>query len=115
MDLDKALEELGQEGITKLILDLRNNPGGLLNQAVEVTDRFLNRENLIVYTKGRSEDQNMRFTSQEKPGQSGDDRFKWPSSHASSRQSSFPSSFFQDIPAENANPSSDRISLSNAF
>ncbi|MZG31327.1 MAG: peptidase S41, partial [Nitrospinae bacterium] len=48
------------------ILDLRNNPGGLLNQAVEVTDRFLNRENLIVYTKGRSEEQNMRFTSHDK-------------------------------------------------
>ncbi|MZG31326.1 MAG: S41 family peptidase, partial [Nitrospinae bacterium] len=59
-DLDKALDDLGKEGITKLILDLRNNPGGLLNQAVEVTDRFLNRENLIVYTKGRSEEQNMR-------------------------------------------------------
>ena len=66
VDLDKALDELGEEGITKLILDLRNNPGGLLNQAVEVTDRFLNRENLIVYTKGRSEDQNMRFTSHDK-------------------------------------------------
>ena len=66
VDLDKALGELGEEGITKLILDLRNNPGGLLNQAVEVTDRFLNRENLIVYTKGRSEDQNMRFTSHDK-------------------------------------------------
>ena len=65
-DLDKALEELGQKGITKLILDVRNNPGGLLNQAVEVTDRFLNRENLIVYTKGRSDEQNMRFTSHDK-------------------------------------------------
>ncbi len=65
-DLDKALDDLGKEGITKLILDLRNNPGGLLNQAVEVTDRFLNRENLIVYTKGRSEEQNMRFTSHDK-------------------------------------------------
>ena len=66
LDLDKALSELNEEGITKLILDLRNNPGGLLNQAVEVTDRFLNRENLIVYTKGRSEEQNMRFTSHDK-------------------------------------------------
>lgn len=62
-DLDKALAELGKKGIAKLILDLRNNPGGLLNQAVEVTDRFLSRENLIVYTKGRSDEQNMRFTS----------------------------------------------------
>jgi carboxyl-terminal processing protease len=65
-DLDKALEELGGKGITKLILDVRNNPGGLLNQAVEVTDRFLNKENLIVYTKGRSDEQNMRFTSHDK-------------------------------------------------
>ncbi|MBC8283212.1 MAG: S41 family peptidase, partial [Nitrospinae bacterium] len=65
-DLDKALSELGKKGITKLILDVRNNPGGLLNQAVEVTDRFLNRENLIVYTKGRSDEQNMRFTSHDK-------------------------------------------------
>jgi carboxyl-terminal processing protease len=65
-DLDKALEELRGKGITKLILDVRNNPGGLLNQAVEVTDRFLNKENLIVYTKGRSDDQNMRFTSHDK-------------------------------------------------
>ena len=65
-DLDKALTDLGKKGITKLILDVRNNPGGLLNQAVEVTDRFLNRENLIVYTKGRSDEQNMRFTSHDK-------------------------------------------------
>ena len=65
-DLDKALADLKQKGITKLILDVRNNPGGLLNQAVEVTDRFLNKENLIVYTKGRSNEQNMRFTSHDK-------------------------------------------------
>ena len=65
-DLDQALADLKQKGITKLILDVRNNPGGLLNQAVEVTDRFLNKENLIVYTKGRSNEQNMRFTSHDK-------------------------------------------------
>ena len=65
-DLDKALAELEKKDISKLILDLRNNPGGLLNQAVEVADRFLNRENLIVYTKGRSDEQNMRFTSHDK-------------------------------------------------
>ena len=41
--LDNALAELKQKGVTKLILDVRNNPGGLLNQAVEVTDRFLNK------------------------------------------------------------------------
>jgi carboxyl-terminal processing protease len=65
-DLDKALSYLRNKNITKLILDVRNNPGGLLNQAVEVTDRFLGNENLIVYTKGRMEDQNSRFTTHEK-------------------------------------------------
>ena len=65
-DLDKALAYLRNKNITKLVLDVRNNPGGLLNQAVEVSDRFLGNENLIVYTKGRTEEQNMRFTTNDK-------------------------------------------------
>lgn len=63
-DLDNAIMELEKGNMEKLILDLRNNPGGLLNQAVEVSDRFLPQENLIVYTQGKTEDQNMRFTTQ---------------------------------------------------
>ncbi len=63
-DLDNAILELEKGNMEKLILDLRNNPGGLLNQAVEVSDRFLPQENLIVYTQGKTEDQNMRFTTQ---------------------------------------------------
>jgi carboxyl-terminal processing protease len=43
-----------------LILDLRNDPGGLLEQAVRVSDEFL-KSGLIVYTEGRSKQQNMRF------------------------------------------------------
>jgi len=50
--------------IKGLILDLRNNPGGLLNQAVLIADFFL-KEGLIVYTKGRLEDQNMAFHARE--------------------------------------------------
>ena len=65
-DLDKALSYLRNKNITKLILDVRNNPGGLLNQAVEVSDRFLGNGNLIVYTKGRIKDQNSRFTTHDK-------------------------------------------------
>ncbi|MCH8208878.1 MAG: S41 family peptidase, partial [Nitrospinae bacterium] len=65
-DLDKALSEFQNKNVKKLVLDLRNNPGGLLNQAVEVTDRFLKVENLIVYTQGRTEDQNMSFTTHER-------------------------------------------------
>ena len=65
-DLDKALSFFKNKNVTKLILDVRNNPGGLLNQAVEVSDRFLGNENLIVYTKGSTEEQNMRFTTHTK-------------------------------------------------
>jgi len=65
-DLDQALSYLRNKNVTKLVLDVRNNPGGLLNQAVEVSDRFLGNENFIVYTKGRTEDQNSRFTTHDK-------------------------------------------------
>ncbi len=65
-DLDKALSFFRNKNVTKLILDVRNNPGGLLNQAVEVSDRFLGNENLIVYTKGSTEKQNLRFTTHNK-------------------------------------------------
>lgn len=68
-DLDKVLSEFQTKKVKKLILDLRNNPGGLLNQAVEVSDRFLEVENLIVYTQGRTEDQNMRFTTHTRKNQ----------------------------------------------
>ncbi|MEJ2672267.1 MAG: S41 family peptidase [Deltaproteobacteria bacterium] len=51
-----------------LILDLRNDPGGLLEQAVRVSDDFL-KSGLIVYTEGRSRHQNMRFYA--RPDQEG--------------------------------------------
>jgi carboxyl-terminal processing protease len=60
-DLRKALEQLEAESpLQGLVLDLRNDPGGLLDQAVEVSDEFLD-EGLIVYTGGRLENQQMRF------------------------------------------------------
>jgi len=72
-DLDKVLDEFRAKQVKKMVLDLRNNPGGLLSQAVEVSDRFLNPENLIVYTQGRTEEQNMRFTTHDRV-----DRVKYP-------------------------------------
>jgi carboxyl-terminal processing protease len=61
-DLRQALAKLEEENqpMKGLILDLRNNPGGLLDQAVKVSDEFLN-EGLIVYTGGRLKSQDMRF------------------------------------------------------
>jgi carboxyl-terminal processing protease len=62
-DLEKGLSELekaSKGGLKGLVLDLRNNPGGLLDQAVKVADKFL-ETGLIVYTDGRIENQKMRF------------------------------------------------------
>ena len=55
-ELEKALESLNKEKINSLILDLRNNPGGLLNTAIEVTNHFLPTGKLVVYIKGRNEE-----------------------------------------------------------
>jgi carboxyl-terminal processing protease len=63
-DIDAVLEKLSKEGMTSLILDLRNNPGGLLDEAVKVTGKFIEKGNLIVYTKGRLASQNLEFVSE---------------------------------------------------
>jgi carboxyl-terminal processing protease len=55
-DLARALRQLRKEDITALILDLRNNPGGLLNSAVDVSGQFLDNESMVVYIQGRSGD-----------------------------------------------------------
>ena len=52
-DLSKALGDLEKENMNSLILDMRNNPGGLLNSAVDVTSFFLPADKLIVYIKDR--------------------------------------------------------------
>jgi carboxyl-terminal processing protease len=62
-ELEEALRDLEEQKVTGLLLDLRNNPGGLLNQAVEVVDKFVGKDQLIVSTQGRVRNQNMRFSS----------------------------------------------------
>ncbi|MFQ5894361.1 MAG: S41 family peptidase, partial [Nitrospinota bacterium] len=52
-ELERALSQLEGERVRGVILDLRNNPGGLLRQAVEVSDKFLEGGALIVFTRGR--------------------------------------------------------------
>ncbi|PYJ23505.1 MAG: carboxyl-terminal protease [Verrucomicrobia bacterium] len=52
-ELSKALEELQKQGMQALILDLRNNPGGLLNSAVDVCAQFLPPNTKVVSTQGR--------------------------------------------------------------
>jgi len=62
-DLDKALEQMQQKGpLTGLVLDLRNNPGGVLRGAVDVSDAFIS-EGIIVSTKGRLASSQMSFAA----------------------------------------------------
>jgi carboxyl-terminal processing protease len=55
-DLSAAMESLAKENINALILDLRNNPGGLLNSAVDVSSRFLQSGKLVVFIKDKKGD-----------------------------------------------------------
>lgn len=62
-DLKNSIKELLKESMLKgLVLDLRNNPGGLLDASVKVVDIFLDK-GIIVSTKGRLKDQNMEFSA----------------------------------------------------
>jgi carboxyl-terminal processing protease len=65
-ELGRALKDLKGKGMRKLIFDLRGNPGGALDQAIRVANRFLPRGDLIVYTRGRvpNSDQDYRATEQ---------------------------------------------------
>lgn len=63
-DIGASLTGLSKQGMEAFILDLRNNPGGLLDVAVKVTEKFIEKGKMIVYTKGRKPDQSLKFTSQ---------------------------------------------------
>ncbi len=58
--LDRELASLVEQGAQALVIDLRNNPGGLLSSAIEVSQKFLNRSDIIVSTQGRRDDQTYR-------------------------------------------------------
>ena len=65
-DLADALQKLNKENkhpLNGLILDMRNNPGGLLNSAVAVSAAFLEKGDLVVYTEGRAADSKMHLTT----------------------------------------------------
>ena len=66
-DVAKALKSLVEENkgkqLSGLVLDLRNDPGGLLDQAVRISDHFIENGKLIVYTEGREKESRMQFTA----------------------------------------------------
>jgi carboxyl-terminal processing protease len=60
-ELERAIEQLRGRGASKLVLDLRNNPGGLLEQGVAVTDLFLDSAQKVVSMRGRTPQSNAEF------------------------------------------------------
>jgi carboxyl-terminal processing protease len=65
-DVKHALHELASKGMRRLLFDIRNNPGGPLDQAIKVANEFLPRGRMIVYTRGRvaNSDQDYRATEE---------------------------------------------------
>jgi carboxyl-terminal processing protease len=72
---EKALKKLRHDGADSLIIDLRNNPGGLLSVAIQITEMFLPKDTPIVSTKGRRASQNMDTVSQ---GSNNEKFLDWP-------------------------------------
>jgi carboxyl-terminal processing protease len=66
-ELEKALTSLRQQGMKSLLLDLRQNAGGLLSQAVEVLDELVPQNKRVVYTRGRIASANADYYSSERP------------------------------------------------
>jgi carboxyl-terminal processing protease len=66
-EVSRALEKLKEEGAAKIILDLRDNPGGLLNEAVNVTNVFIARGQEVVSTKGKMSDWNKTYRALNNP------------------------------------------------
>ncbi|PYK30691.1 MAG: carboxyl-terminal protease [Verrucomicrobia bacterium] len=62
-ELGRALDQLQKDGMQALILDLRNNPGGLLNSAVDVCGQFLPPNTKVVSTQGRVASQQREYTT----------------------------------------------------
>ena len=63
VDLNKALVDLKDQKMGSLVLDLRNNPGGLLKSAIEVSEQFLPDKKLVVFVQGRDGEKEEYFSS----------------------------------------------------
>lgn len=59
-----ASEKLLVEGMKKLIMDLRGNPGGLLNESIEMANEFLDKDKLIVYTEGKARPKKVYYSDE---------------------------------------------------
>jgi carboxyl-terminal processing protease len=64
-EVGEALKALNAKGMKRLMLDLRDNPGGPLDQAIRISNRFLPKGELIAYTKGRTPNSNEEYRATE--------------------------------------------------
>lgn len=67
LETKEALEQLKKEGVEKIILDLRGNPGGLLNEAVNICNLFVPKDEIIVTTKSKIEKHNNTYKTTREP------------------------------------------------
>ena len=73
-ELEDNLKRLGEDNIKGLVLDLRDNPGGLLNEGVEVADHFLDKGQTIVSHRGRASAEKTILRQARQPGPQLSDR-----------------------------------------
>ena len=64
-DVKHALTDLAGKGMKRLLFDVRNNPGGPLDQAIKVSNEFLPKGKMIVYTRGRVQNSNQEYRAQD--------------------------------------------------
>lgn len=66
-EVEKAINSLLGNDLTSIVLDLRDNPGGLLNSAVSILDMFIKKKELLVWTDGRAKQSKKKYYSKNDP------------------------------------------------
>jgi carboxyl-terminal processing protease len=96
-ELERALATLHEQGMRSLVLDLRSNSGGLLNQAVEVLDQIVPGDQLLVYTDGRIPSAKMKYRSTARPRVTTDEPLVVLIDHGSASASEIVAGAVQDL------------------
>jgi carboxyl-terminal processing protease len=96
-ELDKAIASLRAQGMKNLLVDLRANSGGLLNQAVDVLDQLVPADKKLVYTRGRIQSSNADYYSQERKDKWTDGALVVLVDHGSASASEIVSGAIQDL------------------
>ena len=66
-EVEKAIVSLSNNDLSSIVLDLRDNPGGLLNSAVSILDMFIEKDELLVWTSGKARQSNKKYFSKSDP------------------------------------------------